>query len=213
MRKNNFQEKNWQSKFGADYINRNPLKLKEMDNLYFKNYGITRTKLNKEFLKNINSSGKILEVGSNIGVQLLFLQKMGFKNLYGIDINEKAVELSKLITKKINIIRGSVLDIPFKDNYFDLVFTSGVLIHVSPLNIKKAMEEIYRVAKKHIWGLEYYADKYTEIPYRGKKNILWKANFSEIYLKNFKDLKLIKEKKLKYLDNKNTDSMFFLKKR
>jgi len=42
---------------------------------------------------------------------------MGFKNLYGVEINKKAIEISKSITKNIYIIQGSALDIPFKDNY------------------------------------------------------------------------------------------------
>ena len=62
-------------------------------------------------------------------------------------------------------------------------------------------------------GFEYYADKYTEIEYRGKKNMLWKANFSKLYQNNFKNLKLVKERKLKYRNNKNIDTMFLLKKR
>jgi len=111
------------------------------------------------------------------------------------------------------MIQGSVLDIPFKDNYFDLVFTSGLLIHISPSDIKKAIRQIYRCTKKYIWGFEYYADNYTEIVYRGKKNMLWKANFPRLYLNFFKDLKLLKGKKLKYLNNKNVDMMFLLKKK
>jgi len=207
------QEKKWKGKFGKEYTLRNLKTLKEIDKLYLENFGITRTKLNREFIGNLNRSIKILEVGANVGIQLAFLQKMGFKNLCGIEINRKAIELSKSFTKNIEIIQGSALDIPFKDNYFDLVFTSGVLIHIAPSDIKKVMGEIYRVSKKYIWGLEYYADKYTEIPYRGKKNLLWKANFPKLYLNLFKDLKLVKEKKLKYLHNENIDVMFLLKKR
>ena len=207
------QEKKWEGKFGKDYTSRNFLNTKQIDKLYFENYGLTRTRLNKEFLGNLNRSMKILEVGANISVQLIFLQKMGFKNLYGIEINREAIEFSKSITKNIDIIQGSVLDIPFKDNYFDLVFTSGLLIHIAPSDINRAITEIYRCSKKYIWGFEYYADKYTEVLYRGKKNMLWKANFSKLYLDNFKDLKLIKERKLKYFGNENIDAMFLLKKR
>ena len=141
------QLKAWRGKFGEDYTDRNSLKLKDVDGHYLKNYGITRTELNKEFLNNLNRSIKILEVGANIGNQLLFLQKLGFSNLYGIEINKKTVEFSKKNTKGINIIEGSALDVPFKDNYFDLVFTSGVLIHISPQDIKTAMKEIYRCTK------------------------------------------------------------------
>jgi len=207
------QEKRWKGKFGNEYISRNLLTPKEMDRLYLQNYGITRTKLNEEFIGNFNRTFKILEIGSNVGIQLIYLQKMGFKQVYGIEINQKAVEFSKKITKNINIIQGTALDVPFKDNYFDLVFTSGILIHISPQDIEKVMREIYRCTNKYIWGFEYYADSYEEVVYRGKKNMLWKANFPKLYTDLFKDLKLVKEKKLKYLHNENIDVMFLLKKR
>ncbi len=212
MNKTTFQEKEWERKFGKDYTLRNLLETKDVNKLYRGYFGITRTNLNKEFLGNLDPAIKILEVGANIGIQLAFLQKMGFRELYGIEINRKAVELSKSITKNIDIIKGSALDIPFKDNFFDLVFTSAVLIHFSPKDIKKAIKEIYRCTKKYIWGFEFHADKYTEIAYRDKKNILWKANFPMLYLDTFKDLKLVKEKKLKYLNNKNINVMFLLEK-
>jgi len=212
MNETTFQEKKWKGKFGKDYTLRNFLSIREVERLYIEKYGVRRTKLNKEFLGNLSRSMKILEVGANIGIQLDFLQKMGFKNLYGIEINRKAIEFSKSITKNINIIQGSALDIPFKDNYFDLAFTSGLLIHISPSDIKKVMREIYRTSKKYIWGFEYYAPHYTQVLYRGKKNILWKTNFPKLYLALFKDLKLVKEKKIKYLHNENIDVMFLLKK-
>ncbi len=212
MSKNNLQEEIWAGKFGKEYTKRNFLYTKEVDELYEKLFGLTRTGLNKEFVGGLDRSIKILEVGCNIGAQLVFFQKMGFKNLYGIETNKEAIEFSKAETKGINVIYGSALDLPFKDNYFDLVFTSGVLIHISPSNIGKAMKEIYRCSKKYIWGFEYYADKYTEIVYRGNKNILWKTNFPKLYKSYFKKLKLIKEKKIKYLGDENTDVMFLLKK-
>jgi len=205
------QEKKWKGKFGKEYTLRNLKTLKEIDKLYLENFGITRTKLNREFIGNLNRSIKILEVGANVGIQLAFLQKMGFKNLCGIEINRKAIELSKSFTKNIEIIQGMAQDNPFKDNYFDLVFTSGLLIHIPSSKIEKVMAEIHRVAKKYIWGFEYSADKYTMVLYRGKKNMLWKTNFPQLYLNFFRDLKLVKEKKCKYLlNNENINSMFLL---
>jgi len=114
--------------FGKKYTDRNILTLDELDEMYRKKIGVSRTELNNLFIGGLDRSIKILEVGSNIGNQLLLLQKMGFKNLYGIEINSYAVEFSKSRTKNIiNIIQGSAFDIPFKDKYFDLVFTSGLL--------------------------------------------------------------------------------------
>jgi len=42
--------------------------------------------------------------------------------------------------------------------------------------------------KKYIWGFEYYADEYTEIPYHRKRNMLWKTNFPKLYLDNLRAL-------------------------
>ena len=213
MQKISKQITKWKDKFGKEYTNRNALTLDELERMYENNYGLSRTELNNIFIGKFDHSIKILEVGSNIGNQLLLLQKMGFKNLYGIEINDYAVELSKQRTNNINIIQGSAFDIPFKNEYFDLVFTSGVLIHIPPLDINLALNEIYRCTREYIWGFEYYDEKYTEVIYRGNKNLLWKTNFSKIYLSLFDDLEIIKEKKLKYLNDNNIDLMFLLKKK
>ena len=206
------QMEKWAGEFGKEYTDRNALSLEEMEALYKRNYGVTRAELNERFLKGIDRSIRILEVGSNVGNQLLYLQKMGFSNLYGVELQSYAVELSKARTRRINIIEGSAFDIPYKDGYFDLVFTSGVLIHISPSDVSMAMREIYRCTREYIWGFEYYADKYTEITYRGHRNLLWKADFAGLYLDQFKDLELVKEERLKYLDNDNVDNMFLLRK-
>jgi pseudaminic acid biosynthesis-associated methylase len=212
MEKVTNQTQQWSSEFGKEYTDRSPQTIEIMDELYKKQFGLTRTELNLMFLSNLDRSIKILEVGCNVGVQLQGLQRIGFKNLYGIELQPYAVEVSKQNTKNINLIQGSAFDIPFKDSYFELVFTSGVLIHINPNNLNTAMREIYRCTSEYIWGFEYHADQYTEIPYRGHSNLLWKADFAKLYLNQFKDLELVKEKHIKYLDNDNVDSMFLLKK-
>jgi len=206
------QIKIWRGKFGKDYTDRNLLSLNQMESSWKKKIGITQTQANQEFLDDISHSLCILEVGCNIGNQLLCLQKMGFRSLYGIELQSYAVELSKSRTKKINIIQGSTFDIPFKDDSFGLVFTSGLLIHIPPSQINKALDEIHRCTRHYIWGCEYYSDKYEEINYRGKSDLLWKADFARIYLCRFDDLKLVKEKQHKYLNNDNLRSIFLLKK-
>ena len=206
------QMQEWSSEFGKEYTERNPHTTEVMDELYKKQFGLTRTELNLTFLDNFDRSIKILEVGSNVGAQLHGLQSIGFKNLYGIELQPHAVEVSKQNTKNINLIQGLAFDIPFKDSYFDLVFTSGVLIHINPDDLITAMREIYRCTSEYIWGFEYYEDKYSEIPYRGRRNLLWKAPFAKLYLNKFSDLELVKEQRIKYLDNNNIDSMFLLEK-
>ncbi len=212
MIKKTKQLSKWIGQFGKKYTVRNACSLKTLDALYMKNYGVSRTKLNYEFLDKLSRNIRILEVGSNIGNQLQLLQVMGFKYLYGIEPMEYAVELSKKRTKGINIIQGDSFDIPFKDGYFDLVFTSGVLIHINPKNILKAIEEISRCTKKYIWGFEYYSQKYQQINYHEESELLWKADFPQMYIDTVPNINIIKIKKLKYLSDDNEDIMFLLKK-
>jgi len=200
----------WQNDFGKEYTQRNTYSKEELDEVYQKTWGITKSAINEEFFGNLDRDIKILEVGCNVGQQLRHLQNIGFKNLYGIEIQETAVEEAKSITQNINIIYGEASDIPFKDQWFDLVFTAGVLIHISPSNLPGALKEIVRCSRKYIWGHEYYSPELEEILYRGHKGVLWKQDFRKLYTDTIGNLKLIKEKKVKYVENENVDQMFLL---
>ncbi len=212
MLNNNHQTRMWGGKFGQEYTYRNALSLDELDGLYKKNFGLTRTALNEIFLSGQGKNIKILEVGSNIGNQLQLLRVMGFKNLYGIDINKCAIDFCKSMTRDLGIIQASAYNIPFKDECFDLVFTSGLLIHIDPTHIRSVLKEIYRCSKEYIWGYEYYAEEYTELTYRDQRELLWKADFPKLYHDIFYDLELVRKKRLKYMDNEDKDIMFLLKK-
>jgi len=202
------QMKFWKGDFGNEYTERNT---GDWDNFYKEQWGITRTALNKDFLSKIKKESTILEVGCNLGNQLKILEKDGFTNLYGIEINKKALTIARN-NKSFNLVEGSALDIPFKDDYFDLVFTSGVLIHISPKDLPTVIDEMYRVSNKYIWCFEYFSDECKEIEYRGNKNRLWKNNFMKLFIERHPDLKVVKEKKIKYVANDNVDAMFLFEK-
>jgi pseudaminic acid biosynthesis-associated methylase len=214
-RKMTKQMEKWKGEFGKEYTDRNEMTIEEHDQNVFNRLGVTRTKICEEFLSDLNVNN-ILEVGTNIGMQLVILHNIGKRNLYGIELQDYAINKSKEITKgkEIYIIKGSALDIPFKSNFFNLVFTSGLLIHISPKYLPKVMDEIYRCSNKYIWGHEYYSNKYEEVEYRGSKELLWKGNFSNRILDRFSDLELVKEIKYPNKDNpKNVDVVYLLKKK
>lgn len=205
------QQQFWGGKFGKGYNDRNTWTIAGFDRFYRQTWGTTRTAMNRDFLKGL-AIDNFLEIGANIGLQLRHLQAGGWKNLYGVEIQEDAIERSKMITKNINIVQGSAFDLPFRDQYFDMVFTSGVLIHIHPKDLKTAMREMYRCSKKYIWGFEYYHPTLQEIPYRGNRNVLWKNNFPGLWKKTFPKLKLMKLKKYKYIGQSIEDVMYLFKK-
>jgi len=201
----------WTGDIGKSYTDRNSHCLDAWEQMYIDKFGITRTEMNSMFLGNLDRGIKILEVGCNLGNQLLILQRMGFENLYGIEIQPYAVELARKRTERINIIRGNAFDIPFKDGFFDLVFTSGVLIHFPMIDLELIMDEIYRCSNKYIWGYEYYNQDFKEIMWRGIANMMWKTDYAKLYMEQFK-LSLVREEHFKYLTEDNEDTMFLLSK-
>ena len=202
----------WCGEFGHEYTMRSCLTPEQVDALWERNYGIARTELNRRFLGSIPADARILEVGCNIGNQLSLLQRLGYSNLYGVDVQDYALDIARSRLKDVNLTSASSFALPFEDDYFDLVFTSGVLIHISPRDLPAALDEIHRCAKSYIWGSEYYAPGVTEISYRGHSELLWKMDYARQYLARFADLELVLEQRLPYLENQNVDSMFLLRK-
>ncbi|MBN1871044.1 MAG: methyltransferase domain-containing protein [Candidatus Omnitrophica bacterium] len=202
----------WKGGFGDNYTDRNKMSLSRLDDLYTRQYGISRSRLNEIFLDGIRRDSSILEVGSNVGNQLALLRKMGFRNLCGVELNSYAAKLAKERMEDTYIIQGSAFTLPFKTAQFDLVFTSGVLIHIAPSDIEKVMREIYRCSRRYIWGFEYYNESYIEVEYRGKDNMLWKADFAKLYLETCDKLSLVKKKRIKYVNQDIEDAMFLLEK-
>ena len=207
------QAKTWSGQFGREYTDRNAATANDMNKLYLKSYGISRTEMNVKFLGEMDRSMRILEVGANVGTQLHLLQQLGFMNLHGIELQPYAVEIAKRVRPGINIVQGNAFDIPFKDDEFDLVFTSCVLIHIAPQDHFKIMDEMNRCSREYIWGFEYFAPEIEKINYRGHEDLLWKADFASIFSRQHPELKPVKISHLPYLDNPNQiDCMYLLKK-
>jgi ubiquinone/menaquinone biosynthesis C-methylase UbiE len=92
---------------------------------------------------------KVLEIGIGQGADAEQIIRRGGQYT-GLDLTHEAVsrvrrrfELKKLSFD--DVVQGSILDAPFEDNQFDVVFSHGVLHHVP--DILKAQEEIARILK------------------------------------------------------------------
>lgn len=209
---NTEQQEFWSGDFGKQYTDRNTFSRKDWTQTYQRLWGVSREEMNNEFISKLPRDSRILEVGCNIGLQLRALQDMGFTQLYGIELQAYAVEKSREICSGINIIQGSGFDIPFKDKYFDIVCTNGVLIHISPKDLPTIMSEMARVCSKYIWGFEYYADDMEEIDYRGNQNRLWRGNYAELFNKLL-GFTTLRTKEYPYIEDEqkgNVDRMYLL---
>ena len=164
------QEKIWKGSLGDDYNERNK---------------VTQVYKNRaQFWHKIqawNETDKVLEVGCNLGYNLLHFDHEKYK-LFGVDVNYDAIQYCRYMHPWINAIEGSVFDLPFKDGWFSLCFTVGMLIHVPPAQIKKAMDEIVRVSGKYVLCAEYWAEKEKERPFLDMVGITFERPFDEMYL-------------------------------
>ena len=96
----------------------------------------------------LNVAGKqVLEIGLGEGSDSERLIRQG-AHWSGVDLTAESVERvrTRLTLRQLpyqELRQGSVLDLPFKDSKFDMVFSHGVLHHVP--DIERAQREIHRV--------------------------------------------------------------------
>jgi len=207
------QEIVWKGSFGREYTERNTVDPESVDQVWRRNYGVARSTINESVLSGISKDARFLEVGCNSGNQLLMLRQMGWSNLSGTELQPYAMEIARSRLPEATFKLGSALALPWEDCSFDVVFTCGVLIHISPTDLPLVMNEIYRTTREYIWGTEYYAPEVTQVVYRDHSELLWKMDFARQYMQRFPDLELVKEQRLPYLDNANIDTVFLLKKK
>ncbi len=132
---------------------------------------------------------RVLEVGCNTGANLRWLTGT-VPEVYGIDVSASALaEVRKTLTN-VNAVHAAGRELPFRDGWFDLVFTMGVLIHQPPEAVPLVMHEIVRCSRRYVLCGEYYAEQLTEVPYRGHQGALFKRDFGGLYANLFPDLTL-----------------------
>ncbi len=92
---------------------------------------------------------KVLDVGCGEGFTLARLKKEKIgKSFEGIDNLDESIEIAKKIHPDLDIKKGDIYKLPYKDNSFDLVICTEVLEHLE--NPRKAYRELLRVSRKYV---------------------------------------------------------------
>ena len=87
-----------------------------------------------------------MDIGCGDGnFTMLMAKSLGAKEIYGVDISEKGVEMARKKGVKAFKIDVDEENLPFNDNYFDVVTALEVIEHL--FDPDHFLEEVYRVLK------------------------------------------------------------------
>lgn len=174
----------WTGTAGDAYTARNPLaerdQLEQLDELWRQIIAATE-----------EWQGSILEVGANIGRNLRALRRFHPAKLYAIEPN---------CTARATLDDAGILAAPawphalpnlWLQEQYDLVFTSGVLIHIPPEQLAESCRAIVQASRRWIVAIEYFSAEPRMIPYRGEDNRLWARDFGKFYLEACPELEPI----------------------
>lgn len=165
----------WTGEFGNEYTKRQP-----RDTISAR-YELWRAMMPRHV-------ESILEVGANVGLNLEAIGQFSHADLYACEPNDTARQ-SLIGLLGVDRVRSDFADkIGWHDGDFDLVLTSGVLIHVPPDKLEASIREIHRVASRYIICGEYFAPTEEMIPYRGHDDALWRRDYGSLFMDACPDL-------------------------
>ena len=186
-----------------DSIERKWKAIKKKFNNYIPNHLLL---LFKEIERLNDKKLKILDHGCGGGMTVFFLVSKGYHNVWGIDVSDTA--FFKLNSKKINTVLKVITGqrflkirtyngkkIPFKANFFNIIFSQQVIEHVQEKLLQYYLAEEKRVLKEE--GLIFHQIPHRLVPYEGHTKrwfIHWLPHQIYHYLlgKDKEKLKLVK---------------------
>ena len=173
----NKQEKFWHSEYASEYIKRNQK--------FDIDLGVAAW---KKMLTEVdlNTLSSVLELGCNIGRNLhIFEQLLPEAQKSIVEISPLAFNTVTQNFKLKDSQNKSILESDLPLYSFDLVFTSGVLIHVNPNDLIKTMSKMYNYSKKYILICEMFSRTPKTVHYRNEDDLLFTRDFGRLFLENY----------------------------
>lgn len=172
-------EELWAGGFGDAYVERN------------RSAGNIREPFWRQILTEFPAQS-VLEIGCNVGANLRWLAALLPGRAFGVDVNATALRELRGSVPDVNAVLSPGRDLPFRDRWFDLTFTVGVLIHQPESTLPLVMGEVVRCSRRFVLCAEYHSDHTIEVPYRGQAGALFKRDYGRIYQELFPELRLRK---------------------
>ncbi len=103
-----------------------------------------RARMADKLIPEHSRTGRVLDLGC--GVIPFFLMNTKFKEKYGLgtSVDISIANEQNIILRKIDL---ETADLPFEDNFFDVITMLAVVEHIKPDKLAKVFEEIKRILK------------------------------------------------------------------
>lgn len=166
------QEEFWAGEFGDAYIDRNdePALIGAKAALF------------RKALAGANGIRSVMELGCNIGLNLLALARLlPQPELRGIEINATAVTRARANLPGATIMHGSLFALA-PAVPCDLAFTCGVMIHLNPERLPEVYAKLAAASRRYVLIAEYYNPSPVTVRYRGHEARLFKRDFAGEFL-------------------------------
>jgi spore coat polysaccharide biosynthesis protein SpsF len=174
------QEEFWAGGFGDAYVDRNQGEARVASN----------TALFSRVLRAARPIGSVLELGANIGMNMLALRNLlPSASFAAVEINQQAVQALRHIPR-VQVHPVSIFELG-DVGVHDLVLCKGVMIHIAPEKLPDLYDLMYRTSRRYLCLAEYYSPRPVEISYRGHEGKLFKRDFAGELLDRFAGLRLV----------------------
>jgi ubiquinone/menaquinone biosynthesis C-methylase UbiE len=178
-------------------------------------YGIQEVVLSSYFAT-LPQHSKVLEFGVGFGRHVEYLDELSNISVYAVDQSPTMLESLRLrlaekkeLLERITLIEPRTT-LPYPDNYFDIVYTVSVLIHIQPEHLSGILQELVRVSKHGIVHFENNESEKSEFAFPDH-NGCWRHAIVKEYKKlnlNCKVLTKVAEEQDLYFVALSDDSRF-----
>lgn len=174
----------WSSWLGTNYAWIYRFTPEQLDEHWIKNWKVPRSGVTASMLKDVPKTATILEVGCSVGNQLTLLDKMGFKNLLGVEINPYAAGYAA--GRGFGVKVGTARDTKFPTQCADVTMTCAVMSHILRAHLDDCLRELARMSRKWVWMTEYCGTRDE------KEDFCWCDDYAAKFLAVNPDFELVK---------------------
>ena len=136
---------------------------------------------------NLNSNNNVLEIGSGLGGNLIYIKNKFNCNTIGVDINNKMINMCKERYKNIKFILADYIDYQ-SDATYDLILSRDVFMYISTENKYRYIQKVKSHLKKggKFFLIDYCYNNLSKEFIKYYTNRSWKLSNIKTYKKIFK---------------------------